>query len=292
MYRRSGRGRVLLLVFLALAIVIITLDFRQQSGGPLERIKDVSAAIVAPVQRGLTAVFRPVGNFFSSLGELNDLKNRNAELEAELEQLRSEISEAESISAENERLTQILDLEKAWAAMDTVPARVFGRATSNYKWAVFIDKGREDGVRTDMAVVAPEGLVGKVISSSPHTATVLLLIDPQGAAGARVEDSRDTGVVTGNGASESLSFSYVDTALEIHLFDKIVTSGYDGGIYPAGIPIGTVEDVGGDTSDLEQEIGIAPFVDFAALDYVLVLTETGSKLKTASENGPSEAAER
>lgn len=291
MYRRNGRGRVLLLVFLVLAIVIITLDFRQESGGPLEKIKDFSSAVVAPIQRGLTTVFRPVGNFFSSLGELNDLKNRNEELESELEQLRSRISEAESVAAENERLAQVLDLQKAWSAMDTVPAQVFGKVTSNYKWAVFINKGRSDGVRTDMAVIAPEGLVGKVISANAHTATVLLLIDPQGAAGARVEDGRYTGVVTGNGASENLSLRYVETTRDVALYDEVVTSGYDGGVFPPGIPIGTVAQVGGDSSDLEQDVDITPFVDFTALDYVLVLTETGSGLQTAKEETRSEATE-
>ncbi len=290
MYRRTGRGRVLLLVFLVLAIVIITLDFRQESGGPLEKIKDFSSAVVAPIQRGLTTVFRPVGNFFSSLGELNDLKNRNEELEAELEQLRSRISEAESVAAENERLAQVLDLQKAWAAMDTIPAQVFGKVTSNYKWAVFINKGRSDGVRADMAVIAPEGLIGKVISVNAHTATVLLLIDPQAAAGARVDDSRHTGVVTGNGANEPLSFRYIERA-PIELYDEIVTSGYDGSVFPPGIPIGTVIDVGGDSSDLEQDIDIEPFVDFGALDYVLVLTETGGSLRTAGSSD-RQAADR
>ena len=90
MYRRPGRGRVLLLVFVALSMFLITLDFRTGSEGPLGRAKDWSIAVLAPVQRGFATVFRPVGNFFSSLGEIGDLRERNQQLEEEVRQLRSE----------------------------------------------------------------------------------------------------------------------------------------------------------------------------------------------------------
>ncbi|HEX2296715.1 MAG TPA: hypothetical protein VHN37_15585, partial [Actinomycetota bacterium] len=102
---------MLLLVFLALAVVVITLGYRQGPGGPLERAKDFSVTLVAPIQRGFTTVFRPVGNFFSSIGELGSLRSENEDLEEALEQAQAQIREAEALIVENQRLTDLLELE-------------------------------------------------------------------------------------------------------------------------------------------------------------------------------------
>ncbi|HVF53895.1 MAG TPA: rod shape-determining protein MreC [Actinomycetota bacterium] len=278
MFRRTGRGRLLLLVFLALSILVITLDFRQGGDGALGRAKDISTAIVAPIQRGFTAVFRPVGDFFSSIGELGDLRSTNNELEAELGQLRSEIEQAEALIGENQRLRDLMDLRESYASMETVQAEMIGRAPGNYQWAIFIDKGRADGILPDMAVVNPDGLVGKVIGAGEHTATIRLLIDPRAAAAARVEGGRDTGEVDGNGASENLSLELIGPNAEVSEGDRVITAGYDEGIFPAGIPIGVVTEVSEDPRALEREIEVDPFVDFTALDFVLVLTDTGKQI--------------
>src|SRR5687768_15290816 len=135
MYRRNGRGRLLLLVFLILAVVVITLDYRQGPGGPLERAKDFSVTLVAPVQRGFTTIFRPVGNFFSSIGELGSLRSENEELEDELEQAQAQIREAESLIAVNRDLTEMLELEDSWVVSDRVTARVIATGPTNFKWA-------------------------------------------------------------------------------------------------------------------------------------------------------------
>lgn len=288
MYRRSVRGRVLLLVFVALSITIITLDVRHGSPA-LERAKDVSEAVIAPIQRGFTAVVRPIGNFFSSLGELEDLRAENAELSSQLEFAQSENEQASAIASENRRLAELLELQKSWGAMDTVAAQVFSRSGSNFRWAVSIDKGRADGLRPDMAVVAPEGLVGKILRVQEHTATVLLLIDPEGAAAARLTDKTYIGTVKGNGGSENLSLDFIGTRRDVNLYDEVVTAGYDGGIFPPGIPIGVVVNVGGESSDLDQDIHVEPYVDFIAdLDYVLVLLETGPRLESDNERSRRE----
>lgn len=275
MYRRSGRGRLLLLVFVALSIIVITLDFRQGEGGPLERAKDISAAVVAPVQRGLTAVFRPVGNFFASIGELGSLRTENSRLKASLEEMETEVQEAQGVQDELESALELLELDEPWTSMDTVNASVFGYSPSNYRWARVIDKGSADGIRRNMAVVNADGLVGKIISVSTNQATVLLLIDPKAAAGARVENRRDTGKVQGNGEAEGLSLELIASNSEIFEGDLVVTSGYDSGIYPPGIPIGLVSDVLTDERRPDQTVEVEPFVDFTGLDYVRVLLETG-----------------
>lgn len=278
MYRRTGRGRLLLFAFLALSIIVITLDFRQDAGGPLDRAKDISSAIVTPIQRGLTAVVEPVGNFFSSLTELSSLRTDNALLRNELEEMEQRVTEAESILSENERLVGLQGLDESYPTMERLSARVIGRPPANYKWAITIDKGRDDGIRPDMAVIDPDGLVGKVIRADADVSTVLLLIDPQAGAKARIADEPLAGAIRGNGASEALSLVDIDTDAEVSVGDEIVTSGYDNGIFPPNIPIGTVSTVESQEAALEQDIDVDPYVNFATLDFVQVIIESGERV--------------
>ena len=278
MYRRSGRGRLLLLAFLALSIVVITLDFRQNPGGPLERVKDISSAVLAPIQRGLAAVARPIGDFFSSIGDLGNLRDRNDELEAENKRLLSEIEGVEGVEEEYEKLRAHFELEESWLTMNRVVAEVIGRMPINYRWAYIINKGTSDGIRPDMAVINPNGLVGKVLSATSHRATIIVLIDPEAGASARVANGRDIGIVRGNGAGEPLDLQLVGPNADVDVGDEVITAGYDQGIYPAGIPIGYVSEVSPEGTGLERDVEIEPYVSFTALDFVEILLDSGPRL--------------
>jgi rod shape-determining protein MreC len=269
---------------LVLSLVVITLDFRSGGDGPLETAKDISTTIVAPIQRGVTTVFRPVGNFFSSLGDLSSLRADNTELKNRVAELSTTIGEAEAIEAENERLRQLLGLDESWTTMDRVAATVIATVPANYRWAVRIDRGSNDGVAADMAVVAPEGLVGKVISVQPDTSIVLLLIDPQAAARARIKEKGFTGIARGNGADQSLSLDGIHPEANVKEGEEVITSGYDLGIFPPSIPIGEVVDATGEGADVEQDIEIEPWVDFNSLDFVEVLLESGPALEQPKNN--------
>jgi rod shape-determining protein MreC len=273
----------LLLIFLALCIVVITLDFREPTGGPLERARDFSLAIVAPIQKGLTTVTRPIGNFFSSIGDLSNLRSDNARLRTEIANLRSQIGQARSVIDENSQLRRELALSASYVTAHRVFAQVDGRVPSNYKWAVFLDKGTQDGIHPDMAVVDADGLVGKIVQATPHTSTVLLLIDPQAGAGARVQGIGDTGVIQGEGGSENLKMSFISPKADVNVGDTVVTSGYDRGVFPPRIPIGTVNDVSVNGAQLEKEITVSPFVNFTSLDVVQVLR--GSRAKASGRAG-------
>lgn len=278
-YRRTGRGRLLLLAFLLLSLVVITLDFRSSGEGPLETAKDISTTIVAPIQRGVTTVFRPVGNFFSSLGDLSSLRSENEQLRQQNVELSTDIAAAEAIKAENERLRQLMELDESWTTMDRVAATVIADIPNNYRWAVRIDKGTTDGIAKDMAVIAPEGLVGKIISVQPDTSIVLLLIDPDAAARSRVAEKGFVGTVRGKGADETLALIGVHPEANVREGDEIVTSGYDLGIYPPSIPVGEVVSATGEGADVEQDIEVEPWVDFNSLDFVEVLLESGPYLE-------------
>ncbi|MEA2499584.1 MAG: rod shape-determining protein MreC [Actinomycetota bacterium] len=274
MYRRNTRGRVLLLVFLALSIVIITLDFRDATG-PLDRVRDISQAVVAPIQRGLTTVTRPIGNFFSSLGDLASLREDNNRLTVEVAEMESRIRQADSLLSENAELRDELNLTGPWFAGERRVAEVIGDAPGNYRWAVIIDRGASDGIKDDMAVVNADGLVGKIIRVDAHQATVLLLVDPKLGAAATTEDIGRSGVTSGNGEGEDLSLEYLGQGTEIDVGDDIVTSSYNKGTYPPGIPIGIVSAIGGDLRAGELDIEIEPYVDFTNLQVLSVLLDTG-----------------
>lgn len=267
-----------MLVFLALSIVLITLDFRQGEGGPLETARDIAAGIVAPIQRGFTTVFRPVGDFFASLGDIGDLREDNAEMEEELQGLRQKEAQYDAAIAEVEDLRREADLREHWGTMDSIQAEVSGRVPDNYKWAVTIDKGSQDGIEKDMAVISADGLVGRIVEVDAHESIVLELIDPDAAAAARITQSRDTGTVQGHGPTRPLSLDFIPGEARVNVNDLVVTSGFDDGIFPPGIPIGNVLSITGESSDPEQDITVEPAVDFNALQFVTVLLDSGPNL--------------
>jgi rod shape-determining protein MreC len=284
MNHRSVRGRLFLVAFLALCLLIITLDYRTNETGPIERAKEVAITIVTPLQRGITVVARPVGNFFSSVAEVANLRDENSRLKKELQQAKVLNEGSEGLLQQNERLRRLFDLQKSWAAMDRVEAEVVGNAPSNYKYAVQIDKGRSDGVRPDMAVIDPNGsLVGKVIKVTNAAASVQLLIDPAAAAYARIEGADESGLVEGAGSSDNLEFSLADSDARVSVDAEVVTSSYNNGIYPAGISVGVVAEVKDDGRHITKKIEVAPSVNFRNLDFVAVLTESGPRL--ASREG-------
>ena len=278
MFRRPGRGRFLLAAFLVLSIGVITLDFQTEGEGPLDKARDVASNVVAPIQRGVSVVVRPVRNFFASLGDLGDLRSENARLKERLDSLEVKSERADAIEEENAELRKTLGLEAPWFKGRALAVEVISSQPANYKWAVTVSKGEDDGIKSNMAVVdgSQRGLVGKTVEPiSDDTATVLLLVDPRGAAKAKIKGVKDTGTVSGNGGGVDLSMEYVEPTANVKEGALVSTETYDGGVFPPNIPIGTVSDVTGDEAGLSQEIDVAPAIDFEDLQTLLVLLDTG-----------------
>jgi rod shape-determining protein MreC len=278
MYRRPGRGRLLLLAFVILSILIVTLSFQEEGDGPLEKARDVAASIVAPIQRGVTVVVRPVRNFFSSLGDLGNLRSENEELESELAEAEARLERVEALEEEVDELRDLTEMKESWFTMDSVDAEVIANTAANYKWAVTIDKGSESGVETNMAVVDSTGsVIGKTIDVTDNTASVLLLIDPE--SGATSDTKNAIGSIKGNGADEDLSLEYVSPEEKVKVGETVTTSGKDQGVFPAGIPIGEISYVGDDQAGIEQVIEVEPFADFSDIQFVKVLLDSGPELQ-------------
>jgi rod shape-determining protein MreC len=222
-------------------------------------------------------VARPIGGLFASIGNLADLRQQNQELQAEVERLGAEVGRSRALAAENAELRAHLELPSSWVTMERVTAQVIADAPGNYRWAVVIDKGSEAGIRRDMAVIEPSGLVGKVIRVQARQATVLLLIDPSAGAAATIEGKNVTGAVSGNGADQPLSLEFIPKDAGVAVGDLVLTSNLNRGIFPPGITIGTVAAVEGDERVSEFDISVQPAVNLEALGFVEVLLATGTR---------------
>lgn len=275
MYRKSNRHRLALAALLAATATVVTLDFRENPGGPLQRAQTLAISVVAPLQDGIGQIFDPVGEFLSSLGEIGGLKDENARLKRNLETLTARQRRIPEIMSENARLKELVDVKQTdWAAGTAVSARVIANGPSNHEWTAIVDKGSAQGVVKGMAVVSAQGLVGRTLTVAEQYSKIILLIDPQHAVGARLSGTGETGVVSGR-SLEDLRFDFIDPNTEIKVGETVVTSGYDKGIYPAGIPIGRVSSVQNASDGLSKTALVKPVVDFGRLDIVLILMESG-----------------
>lgn len=271
MYNRR-RARILLAVLVLLALVLVTVDFRSDGAsgdGPLGRLRGVASTVFGPVQDGLATIVSPIGRSLSGIGDVFDARAENAQLRAQLERLEERRLSYDDVLRENEELRELLEIEER-SDLQTRAAQVIATGPSNFEWTVTLDVGTSHGVARDMPVVNGDGLVGRVIQATADTSRVLLAVDPSFQAAAAHAQSGETGQVQGNG-SEPLVYRPLDPEAELEVGDEIVTSRYSNGVFPAGIPIGTVESVGDAPGLLTRTVQVRPWVDFTRLQTVLVV---------------------
>ena len=288
MFRRSGRGRLFLVAFVALSIGVITLDFQTEGEGPLDKAREAASAVVAPIQRGVSVVVRPIRNFVSSIGDLSSLREENEELRDQVAELQVIAERAEAVEEDLVEVRKALKLDKPWFQMEHVAVDVIADQPANYKWAITVSKGSDDGIEPDMAVIdsTAGGLVGKTVEPiTEHSATVLLLTDPTHSASAKIDRISDTGLVKGNGGGEDLSMDLIADPARAKAGDKVVTAYYNAGIFPPNIPIGEVSEVTDSETGFEATILVEPVVDFDDLQVLQVLLETGPFEEKAEEKG-------
>lgn len=274
---RSTRLLVVLLVSASLAV--ITLDYRQGASGPLAGAGRAVRSALAPLQEAVTAVTRPIGNFFSGLAHLPSLQSDNERLTGEVEDYKARDREFEELNRRYRELQDLLGLRQTLDP-SAVPAVVIANGVSNFEWTVTIDKGSDDGIAIDMPVAAGSAasprLVGHVVSVTAHSATVQLIIDRSHAVAGRL-GSREVGLVRGQG-DEDLVMELVEPGTEIDLASgpvDVFTMSYEingqQGRYPPGLLIGEVSRVFEGQNQLEASVSVRPAVNFSSLEYVLVL---------------------
>lgn len=276
---RQRSGFLFLAVTLG-QILLISAQVNTKSGVPV--IERVTFGIFSEVQRGLSGGFSGIHNLWSGYIGLRHLKVENDALKRELSSAQVAVQEQRALADRTRGLELLLELREH-LELKTVAAEIIGAAAAPDFRTLTIDRGTRDGVRADMSVIAPAGVVGRLVVPSLRSAKVQLLIDRNAAAGAIIERTRAQGVVVGSG-DDRLRLDYVSEVFDVVAGDVVMTSGIDG-IYPKGFIIGrieSVERVGGSY----KRILIKPAVDFSALEEVLVVL-TPTPARAASE-GPSE----
>jgi rod shape-determining protein MreC len=267
------RARLLLALLVLAAFALVTIDVRGGEDSPLERLRGVATAVLRPVQDGVDRLVRPFTDGAGSVRDLVAVRAANQELRERVDALEERRRVVEDLERENEELRGLLDIADR-TVLDTVAARVVALAPSNFEWTITVDAGSDDGVRRGMPVLNGDGLVGRVIQVTPSASRVLLTIDPSFSAAARSATSGEVGVIDGRGG-DPLVFRLLDPLATVEVGDPVVTSSFQGGVFPAGIPIGTVSAVGERTSPLVQEVQVNPYVDFTRLHHVLIVFSTG-----------------
>lgn len=248
---------------------------RQQTRA--DRLGRFFLELMAPLQRSTAAVDRAVVSVWRSVIELVGARNENVVLRVRVQQLEQEMDRRSELDIENARLRGLLDFRRTLQG-DVLTARIIGRDATGLARTLVIDRGEADGVVKGAAALAPQGVVGQIFLASRHAARILLISDHNSGVDAVVERTRARGIV--QGTVDGCGLKYVKRTEDVQVGDTVVTSGLDG-IFPKGLPVGTVVSVDKRGQGLFQSAEVTPRVDFDRLEEVLVARGSFTLLQEA-----------
>jgi rod shape-determining protein MreC len=257
----------ILIFLLALSLISANLHSREN----MSFFESLVVGITSPVQKAVWGVIGGIGSIWRGYFYLVGIEKENQALKRELQELKLQVNRYREADLANQRLRALLNFKKS-IATPLLPAQLVAFDPSGWFQTILIDKGRNDGVVRDMAVVSAEGLVGRVIGVSNHHAKVLLILDGNSAVDGYIQRSRARGVLVGLGMELCL-LKYVQRNEDVQVGDKVISSGM-GGVFPKGLLVGTVQEVVRGSSGLFQRVEVKPAVNFGRLEEVLVVIQS------------------
>jgi len=262
-----SRHRPLLLLAAVIVSQILLLAFQIKRDSHVRLIRVWSVELLTPLQRGGTFVISKIEGAWFGYLDLRDARAENRKLTAELDQLRLQNQQLQSQAAQDVRLARLLGFRSENAGIPMLAAEVIGANADPNSQTVFINRGTSDGIRHNMPVITPDGVVGRIFEAYPHTSQVLLISDRESALGALLSGTRTHGVVEGTGGP-LLSLDYVSKHEDIPIGATVLTSGEDR-IFPKDLPVGTIVSAKPDFPF--QAIRLNPAAHLNRLEEVLVL---------------------
>jgi len=264
-------------LLIAIAFALITVDIRGGEDSPVDGARGAAATVFGPIENGVASAVDPVGNAIAAVRDSGERHDRIAQLEQDNAALKAKLGSDDRNSS---RLAQFDKMLKTAGAgqYGIKGAEVIAiGAAQGFSWTVTIDVGSSDGVTRDMTVLNGDGLVGRVTTVGPNTATVLLANDPDFTVGTRMEATDELGFASGQG-DQPLRVELLNGKAKINKGDRLVTFGSQADRpFVPGVPVGVVSRVDPSGGDLTRTIYVRPFVSFTKLDIVGVVVQTPDK---------------
>jgi rod shape-determining protein MreC len=276
----NNRSRLLLVILLVTSLFLITLDLRGVN--ITQSSRSATQSFLAPIQRGVSDLFSPVGSFFSDIRNFGNTKSELKEVKEENAKLREKVIFNEDTLGQLKKLENVLDLAGR-GSYKVVSARVIGKGSAaTFSQTITIDAGSNDGVTKDMTVIGELGLVGVVKSTTSSSAIVLLMSDPTFRIGVRIARSQSVGVLLGEGDS-NYTLQLLDPSGSIEKDDVLLSLGSDNNRpFVPGVPVGYVKSVKDSRLTLTQEAVVNSYSNLGSLGVVSVII-------SSANGGPKDA---
>jgi rod shape-determining protein MreC len=252
------------LLIAALGIVLLG------QAGMLDPVRDLALRAVSGVQQSISTAFFNIRDFLTAPRNLQELIQKNSQLEERVAQLEAEVVTLRDQAAEVDALRALLGAARQLPENRYLAANVIGRDTSPFLQYLILDQGSDAGVRRGMPVVNEKGLVGRIAEVSATASKLQLITDPDSAINARIQETRSEGILVGRPTGD-LELIYLSQDITVTVGEIVVTSGLGGG-FPPEILIGQVVSVHRRDYELYQTAVIEPRSDFSRLEMVLIIT--------------------
>lgn len=275
--RDTRESRLLLVLLIAIAFALITVDIRGGQDSPVQGARQAAAAVFGPIENGVSSAVDPVGNAIAAVRDSDSRHDRIAQLEHDNTALKAKLGSGDRNRSRLNQLDKMLKMAGAGQYGIKGAEVIAIGAAQGFSWTVTIDVGSNDGVQRDMTVLNGDGLVGRVTTVGPDTATVLLANDPDFTVGTRMESSDELGFASGQG-DRPLRVEMLNGKAKIKKGDRLVTFGSQADKpFVPGVPVGVVSRVDPSGGDLTRTIYVTPYVAFSKLDIVGVVVEAPRK---------------
>lgn len=261
-----ARHREFFVLVGVLVAQFLLLSFQITRNHNIRLIRVLAVTVFDPFERSLRGIANATTHGLRTYRQLVAAQQENQQLNAQLAAARSQIQQLSEQATEAPRLRKLLDL-KDHLPLSTVAAEVIALSPGGSSNAVFIDKGADARLATDLAVITPDGVVGKTVAVFRHTSQVLLITDPASGIGAMLEHSHTQGILKG-GDGNFCKLHYIMNEETVLVGETVVTSGLDQ-ICPKGLPLGTVVQAG--PGNIYKNITVKPATPLSRLENVLVV---------------------
>jgi rod shape-determining protein MreC len=264
----QGRYRTPLLIALILLLVFSVLSLSLRRSPALKKVEGLVISLTAPGMEGLQYAGRSVKQLWLGYINLVEVRRQNAELQRQLEEYRQREVRFQEAQQALTRLEALLDLKRQ-VALPVIGARVIAYDPSLWSRSAIIDQGKVQGVKEGLPVLAPQGIVGRVVEVYPEYSKTMLIVDRKSAADAMIQRTRVRGILKGKGGNRC-SLEFVPKNADVQVGDLVLASGLVG-LYPKGLVFGKVTAAYKKNPGVFQEIEVSSSADLSALEEVLVV---------------------